>query len=165
MAPRPSRPAKDVRPVDPTLPQFGLGFVPHHPLVSYYLWLCLMLDILKICMDFGPYDAFLSFDVPEMINQQNLWNSLVISTYLLYLEWNLGMLVIDMSILWSPIERMGQFHRKLKSFVIKCIDTGVDEKIWQGWKNGLSVSYSGLSSFGGFETWTGQELNWKSWRS
>jgi hypothetical protein len=37
-------------------------------------------------MDFGPYDAFPSFDVPEMVNQQNSWNSLVISTYLLYHE-------------------------------------------------------------------------------
>jgi hypothetical protein len=37
-------------------------------------------------MDFGPYDAFLSSDVLEMVNQQNSWNSLVISTYLLYLE-------------------------------------------------------------------------------
>jgi hypothetical protein len=37
-------------------------------------------------MDFGLYDAFPSSDVPEMVNQQNSWNSLVISTYLLYLE-------------------------------------------------------------------------------
>jgi hypothetical protein len=37
-------------------------------------------------MDFNPYDAFPSFDVPVMVNQQNLWNSLIISTYLLYLE-------------------------------------------------------------------------------
>jgi hypothetical protein len=37
-------------------------------------------------MDFGPYDAFSSSDVPEMVNQQNLWNSLVITTYLVYLE-------------------------------------------------------------------------------
>jgi hypothetical protein len=37
-------------------------------------------------MDFGPYGAFPSFDVPEMVNQQNSWNSLVISTCLLYLE-------------------------------------------------------------------------------
>jgi hypothetical protein len=36
-------------------------------------------------MDFGPYDAFPSFDVPELVEQQNSWNSLVISTYLLYL--------------------------------------------------------------------------------
>jgi hypothetical protein len=34
-------------------------------------------------MDFGPYGAFPSSDVPEMVDQQN---SLVISTYLLYLE-------------------------------------------------------------------------------
>jgi hypothetical protein len=38
-----------------------------------------------ICMDFGPYDAFPSSDVPEMVCQQNSWNSLTIGTYLLYL--------------------------------------------------------------------------------
>jgi hypothetical protein len=37
-------------------------------------------------MNFGPYNAFLSSDVPEMVDQQSSWNSLVISTYLLYLE-------------------------------------------------------------------------------
>jgi hypothetical protein len=37
-------------------------------------------------MDFGPYDAFPSSDVAEMVDQQNSLNSLVISTYLLYLE-------------------------------------------------------------------------------
>jgi hypothetical protein len=37
-------------------------------------------------MDFGLYDAFPSSDVPEMVNQQNPWNSLVISIYLIYLE-------------------------------------------------------------------------------
>jgi hypothetical protein len=37
-------------------------------------------------MDFGPYGAFRSSDVLEKVNQQNSWNSLVISTYLLYLE-------------------------------------------------------------------------------
>jgi hypothetical protein len=37
-------------------------------------------------MDFGPYGSFLSFDVHEMVDQQNSWNSLVISTYLLCLE-------------------------------------------------------------------------------
>jgi hypothetical protein len=37
-------------------------------------------------MDFGPYDPFPSFDVPEIVDQKNLWNSLVINTYLLYLE-------------------------------------------------------------------------------
>jgi hypothetical protein len=36
-------------------------------------------------MDFGPYDAFTSSDIPEMVDQQNLLNSLVIGTYLLYL--------------------------------------------------------------------------------
>jgi hypothetical protein len=37
-------------------------------------------------MDFGPYGAFLSSDVTEMVDQQNSWNALVISTYLIYLE-------------------------------------------------------------------------------
>jgi hypothetical protein len=37
-------------------------------------------------MDFGPYDAFSSSDVPKMIDQHNSWYSLVISTYLLYPE-------------------------------------------------------------------------------
>jgi hypothetical protein len=36
-------------------------------------------------MDFGPYDDFSSSNVLEMVDQQNSWNSLVISTYLLYL--------------------------------------------------------------------------------
>jgi hypothetical protein len=39
-----------------------------------------------MCMDFDPYDTFPSSDVPEMVDQQNSWNSLVLSTYLLYLE-------------------------------------------------------------------------------
>jgi hypothetical protein len=37
-------------------------------------------------MDFGPYGAFPSSDVLEMLDQQNAWNLLVISTFLLYLE-------------------------------------------------------------------------------
>jgi hypothetical protein len=37
-------------------------------------------------MDFGLYDAFLSSDVPEMVNQQNSWISLVINAYFLYLN-------------------------------------------------------------------------------
>jgi hypothetical protein len=45
--------------------------MPHHLLVSYCLCLCLILDIIKICMDFGPYGAFPSSDVPEIVDQQN----------------------------------------------------------------------------------------------
>jgi hypothetical protein len=75
LEPNPGRAAKEL----------GPGFLPHHLPVSYYLRLPLILDIMKICMDFGPYDAFPSFDVPEMVDQQNLYNSLVIGTYLLYL--------------------------------------------------------------------------------
>jgi hypothetical protein len=50
-------------------------------------------------MDFGPYDAFSSFDVPEIVNQQNSWNLVVISTYLLYPELNVGMLAVTICIL------------------------------------------------------------------
>jgi hypothetical protein len=63
--PAPGRPTKEVGPTDPTLARLGPSIVPHHPLVSYSLILCLVFDILKIRMDFGPYDAFLSSDVPE----------------------------------------------------------------------------------------------------
>jgi hypothetical protein len=65
--------------------RLGMGFLPRHLSMSYYLRLPLVLDIMKICLDFGPYDAFLSSDVPKMVDQQNSWNSLVIGTYLLYL--------------------------------------------------------------------------------
>jgi hypothetical protein len=37
-------------------------------------------------MDFGPYGAFPSSDLPEMVDQQNSWNSLEIGIYLVYLE-------------------------------------------------------------------------------
>jgi hypothetical protein len=36
-------------------------------------------------MDFDTYDVFSSSDIPEMVGQQNSWNSLVIITDLLYL--------------------------------------------------------------------------------
>jgi hypothetical protein len=64
MAPTPSWPTKEVGPTGPTLAQLDPGFVPHHPLVSYYI-----LDILRICIDFSPYDAFSSSDVLEMVDQ------------------------------------------------------------------------------------------------
>jgi hypothetical protein len=78
-------------PVGPTLGQFYPSIVPCRPFVSYCSWTPMILDIIKICMDFGPYGVFLSSNVPVMVDQQNSWNSLVISTYLLYLEWNIGM--------------------------------------------------------------------------
>jgi hypothetical protein len=96
------RPAKVMWPVSHTLGWLNPCFVPCHSLVSYCLWLCLILDIMKICMDFDPYGAFSSFDVPQMVDQQNSWNSLVIDTYLLYLEWNVGMLTVNICILWPP---------------------------------------------------------------
>jgi hypothetical protein len=43
--------------------------VPHYFLVSYCLLLCLILDIMMICMDFGLYGAFPSSDVPKMVYQ------------------------------------------------------------------------------------------------
>jgi hypothetical protein len=96
--------AKVVWPASHTLARLSLCFVPHHFLMPYFLWLCLILNIMKICMDFGPYGAFPSSDVPEMVDQQNLWNSLVISTYLWYPEWNVGMLPVNICILWPPTE-------------------------------------------------------------
>jgi hypothetical protein len=101
-APTHGRPAKVMWPVGYTLARLIPCFVPHHSLVSYYLWLCLILDLMKICMDFGPYGAFLSSDVLEMVDQQNSWNSFIIGTYLLYLEWNVGLLVVNICILWPP---------------------------------------------------------------
>jgi hypothetical protein len=83
-----------------TLARLSLCFMPCHFLISYYLWLCLISDIMTICMDFGPYCAFPSSDVPEIVDQQNSWNSLVIDTYLLYLESNVGMLAVNICILW-----------------------------------------------------------------
>jgi hypothetical protein len=56
----------------PTLGRLGPGFLPRHLPVSYYMRLPLVLDIMKTCMDFGPYDVFLSTDVSEMVDQQNL---------------------------------------------------------------------------------------------
>jgi hypothetical protein len=50
-------------------------------------------------MDFGPYGAFPSSDVPVIVDQQNSSNLLVVSTYLLYLEWDIGMLVVNICIL------------------------------------------------------------------
>jgi hypothetical protein len=56
-------------------------------------------------MYFGPYGAFLSSDVLEMVDQQNTWNSLVMGTYLLYLECNVGMLVVNICILTANNHR------------------------------------------------------------
>jgi hypothetical protein len=115
-APTPGRPKMEVGPVGPTLAQLGPGFVPHHPLTSYSLWLCLILDILKICMDFGPYNVFPSSDVPKMVDQQNSWRSLVISTYLLYLEWNVGMLIVNICILWPSTPPYLEFCSSLSKW-------------------------------------------------
>jgi hypothetical protein len=75
IAPTHDQPAKVMLLTGHTLARFSPCFVPHHFLVSYFLWLCLILDIMKIGMDFGPYGAFPSSDVPEMVDQQNSWNS------------------------------------------------------------------------------------------
>jgi hypothetical protein len=58
-------------------------------------------------MDFGPYDVFPSSDVPEMVDQQNSWNSLVIGTYLRYLTCNVRMLVVNICILLPPTPVQG----------------------------------------------------------
>jgi hypothetical protein len=67
------------------LGQLGPGFFPRHLPMSYYLRLPLVLDVMMICMDFGLYDAFPSSNVPELVDYQNSWNSLVIGTCLLYI--------------------------------------------------------------------------------
>jgi hypothetical protein len=85
-----------------TLGRLDPGIMPRCPFMSYYPWIRLVLDIIKICMNFDPYVTFLSFDVPIIVDRQDSWNSLVISTYLLYLEWNIGMLVVNICILWPP---------------------------------------------------------------
>jgi hypothetical protein len=110
----PGRPTKGVGPVGPTLGLLGLSLVPRRPFMSYHPWTPLVLDIIKMCMNFGPYGAFPSSDVPEMVDQQNSWNSLVISTYLLYLEWNIGMHFMTTNngprqkhVLWSNTRYMG----------------------------------------------------------
>jgi hypothetical protein len=83
----------------PTLGRLELGLVPHRPFMSYCPLTSLVFDINKICMDFGSYGVFPSSDVPVMVDQQNSWNLLVISTYLLYREWNIGMLAVNICIL------------------------------------------------------------------
>jgi hypothetical protein len=113
-APTHGRRTKVMWPVGHSLARLSPCFVSHHFLVSYFLWLCLILDIMKICMNFGPYGAFPSFDVPEMVDQQNSWNSLVISTYLLYLEWNVGMLAVNICILWPPTPPHLEFFLSLR---------------------------------------------------
>jgi hypothetical protein len=95
-APTHGRLAKVMWPAGHTLARLSPCFLPCHFLVSYCLWPCLILDIMKICTE------FLSSDVPEMVDQQNSWNTLVIRTYLRYLKWNVGMLVVNICILWSP---------------------------------------------------------------
>jgi hypothetical protein len=103
MTPTPGGPPNEMELIGPTLARVGPELCATSSPHAYYLWLCLILDMLKICLDFGPDDAFSSSDVPEMIDQQNLWNSLVISIYLLYLAWNVGMLTVNICILWPPI--------------------------------------------------------------
>jgi hypothetical protein len=54
----PGRPAKGVGPTDPTFGWLGPGLEPHCPFVSYCPLTPLILDIIKTCMDVGPYGAF-----------------------------------------------------------------------------------------------------------
>jgi hypothetical protein len=92
----PTRPIKVMWPAGHTLAQLSPCFVPHHLLVSYYLWLCLILNIMKICMNFDSYGAFPSSDITKMVDQQNSWNSLIISIYNIYIY----ILLINICILW-----------------------------------------------------------------
>jgi hypothetical protein len=78
MARTPSRPAKEVWPARPRLCATSFPRI--------------ILSVTMPCFghiedmhSFGPYDAFLSSDVAEMVDQQNSWNIFVISTYPLYL--------------------------------------------------------------------------------
>jgi hypothetical protein len=118
-APTHGRPAKVMWPTGHTLARLSPCFMPRHFFVSYCLWLCLILDIMKICIDFGPYGAFPSSNVPKMVDQQNSWNSLVISTYLIYLEWNVGMLMINICILWPPTPPHTHTHLEFCSSLSK----------------------------------------------
>jgi hypothetical protein len=70
-APGPGRPAKGVGLIGPTLGWLGPALVPRGPFILYCPWTPLVFDIIKICIDFGPHSAFLSSDVPEMVDQQN----------------------------------------------------------------------------------------------
>jgi hypothetical protein len=112
-----------------------------HLPMSYYLRLPLVLDIMKICMDFDPYDAFSSSDVPEMVDQQNSWNSLVIDTYLLHLGWNVGMLAVNICILWKHKCRPMLKLTKRINVAIPCGSylphgafCGIFHLVWDGWK-------------------------------
>jgi hypothetical protein len=60
---------------------------------------------------------FLSSDVPEMVDEQNSWNSLVISTYLLYLEWNVCMLVVNICTLWPPTLTFGHVVKHCRDHI------------------------------------------------
>jgi hypothetical protein len=53
--------------------------------MSYYLRLPLVLDIMKICIDFGPYDAFLSSDITEMTKLVKLVTNRQLS-YIFYIK-------------------------------------------------------------------------------
>jgi hypothetical protein len=98
---------------------------PHHGLVepvlcatSFYRVILsvtmLILGTMKICLNFGSYGAFPSSNVPEMVFQRNSWNSLVISTYLLYLKWNVGMLAVNICILWPSTPPPPPTHTHLE---------------------------------------------------
>jgi hypothetical protein len=92
-------------------------------------------------MDFGPYNAFPSSDVPEMVNQQISWNSLVISTYLLYLAWNVGMLAVNTCILWPPtVMYIAKLKMEQKSYetISNDFGKGFENSTMEGGENGLT---------------------------
>jgi hypothetical protein len=84
-------------PIEPTWPLAWLiaspSIVDPMTLVKFKLWRIFM----------GTHEYIISSsDVPEMIIQQNSWNSSKISIYSLYLIWNMEMLVVQTGVLWPP---------------------------------------------------------------
>jgi hypothetical protein len=102
-APTHSWPAKVMWPTGHSLARLSSCFVPRHFLISYFLWLCLILDIIKICMYFDPYDTFFVIRCSWNGRSTNLVELVIINTYFLYLEWNVDMLMVNICILWPPI--------------------------------------------------------------
>jgi hypothetical protein len=86
--------------------------------------LCHIIPSCHILCDYGLFLTYWRYAwilVHMMIFcQQNSWNSLLISTYLLYLKWNVGMLAVNICILWPPTMTtlMGQSYWALVAQVL-----------------------------------------------
>jgi hypothetical protein len=65
-------------------------------------------------MDFGAHDVFSSSDVPKMVDQQNSWNSLVISNYLLYDRQQLSAPMADFLVMRLPGWTSDQFCARVE---------------------------------------------------